>query len=207
MMDPKQPTAADLEIGRRIRSYRTSMGMSQTALGDRVGVTFQQIQKYEKGVNRVSTGRLVKLAHALNVTVTELAGEHAGIKVHGASVEARQAASAIDEIENQADRDVVLSTVKILCRRFRSVAQPALVVALAAPIVLAMSKAPNEIGRARGELAAKMREHVDAGRSYPDTAPEDFPYASSEQLRTLSTKQQHRLPGGWRFDEEPATRR
>jgi transcriptional regulator with XRE-family HTH domain len=66
----KKPSPVDVEVGRRIRLQRLSAGMSQTELGNRIGVTFQQVQKYEKGVNRVGAGRLTEIAAILNVPVT-----------------------------------------------------------------------------------------------------------------------------------------
>jgi transcriptional regulator with XRE-family HTH domain len=65
----KSPTDADKHIGLRIRLRRISIGMSQERLGEILGLTFQQIQKYEKGMNRVGAGRLVEVAEALGVTV------------------------------------------------------------------------------------------------------------------------------------------
>jgi transcriptional regulator with XRE-family HTH domain len=72
---PKRIDAVDLSIGRRVRAYRLSCGMSQTALGEKIGVTFQQIQKYEHGVNRIGGGRLKKIAAVLDTTVAALFGE------------------------------------------------------------------------------------------------------------------------------------
>lgn len=60
----------DLIIGKRVRMRRTILGLSQEALGDALGVTFQQIQKYERGVNRISASRLYELAQVLAVPVT-----------------------------------------------------------------------------------------------------------------------------------------
>jgi transcriptional regulator with XRE-family HTH domain len=60
----------DVETGRRIRTMRIECGMSQTTLATKLGITFQQVQKYEKGVNRVSVGRLVRVAEALNVPIS-----------------------------------------------------------------------------------------------------------------------------------------
>jgi transcriptional regulator with XRE-family HTH domain len=65
----KSPTDADKHIGLRIRLRRISIGMSQERLGEILGLTFQQVQKYEKGMNRVGAGRLVEVAEALGVTV------------------------------------------------------------------------------------------------------------------------------------------
>src|SRR5215468_3294646 len=65
----KGPNPVDVEVGRRIRLQRMSAGMSQTELGEKVGVTFQQIQKYEKGKNRVGAGRLTQIAAVLHVPI------------------------------------------------------------------------------------------------------------------------------------------
>src|SRR6266513_647089 len=66
----KGTTSDDVEVGQRIRARRMAKGMSQTELGSLLGVTFQQVQKYEKGVNRVGAGRLVRVAEALDVPVS-----------------------------------------------------------------------------------------------------------------------------------------
>ena len=60
----------DVELGKRIRLRRVEMKISQGELGDRLGVSFQQIQKYEKGVNRVGAARLQRIAATLKVPVT-----------------------------------------------------------------------------------------------------------------------------------------
>ena len=61
--------AHDVKIGRLIRSQRTVKNLSQTELADKVNVTFQQIQKYEKGTNRVSASRLTVIAETLGVNI------------------------------------------------------------------------------------------------------------------------------------------
>lgn len=63
-------TPADKALGARIRLRRVEQKMSQAELGDKLGVTFQQVQKYEKGVNRVGASRLQSIATALDVPVT-----------------------------------------------------------------------------------------------------------------------------------------
>ena len=60
---------ADREIGKRVKIRRLDLRMSQEKLGDAIGVTFQQIQKYEKGTNRISVGRLQVIAKILKVPV------------------------------------------------------------------------------------------------------------------------------------------
>jgi transcriptional regulator with XRE-family HTH domain len=62
----------DVWIGKRIKTLREARGMSQESLAKAIGVTFQQVQKYEKGANRVSGGRLAKIATALKCEVSEL---------------------------------------------------------------------------------------------------------------------------------------
>src|ERR1041384_2592254 len=66
----KSTNSHDIEVGQRIRARRMAKGMSQTELGNLLGVTFQQVQKYEKGVNRVGAGRLVRIGEALDVPVS-----------------------------------------------------------------------------------------------------------------------------------------
>ena len=63
----KTPNPTDKHVGARIRMRRLMLGMSQTALAQGLGLTFQQIQKYEKGVNRVGASRLQQIAHSLRV--------------------------------------------------------------------------------------------------------------------------------------------
>lgn len=69
-MNPRKSEihAVDFHVGARVRSRRTQLGMSQSDLGDALGITFQQIQKYEKGTNRISSSRLHQLAIILKVT-------------------------------------------------------------------------------------------------------------------------------------------
>jgi transcriptional regulator with XRE-family HTH domain len=59
----------DAEIGQRVRALRLQRGLSQTELGQLISVTFQQVQKYEKGTNRISAGRLQRIAEVLGVPV------------------------------------------------------------------------------------------------------------------------------------------
>jgi transcriptional regulator with XRE-family HTH domain len=59
----------DAHVGRRLRQRRIALGISQEQLGAELGLTFQQIQKYEKGQNRISAGRLFKIATILSVSV------------------------------------------------------------------------------------------------------------------------------------------
>ncbi len=66
----KKPNPIDVHVGSRIRLRRTMLGMSQEKLGESLGITFQQIQKYEKGTNRVGASRLQNISNVLNVPVS-----------------------------------------------------------------------------------------------------------------------------------------
>lgn len=59
----------DAHVGKRVRHRRWMMGMTQQQLGDKVGIKFQQVQKYETGMNRISASRLWDIAHALDVPI------------------------------------------------------------------------------------------------------------------------------------------
>ena len=71
-MSKRRADGNDAIVGHHIRAHRLARRMSQSALARRIGVTFQQVQKYEKGVNRVGSGRLVRVAAALDVPVMAL---------------------------------------------------------------------------------------------------------------------------------------
>lgn len=64
------PHPVDVHVGRRLRLKRTILGLSQEAVGKEIGVTFQQIQKYERGINRMGASRLFDFAKALGVPVS-----------------------------------------------------------------------------------------------------------------------------------------
>jgi transcriptional regulator with XRE-family HTH domain len=65
----RKPNPIDAHVGTRVRLRRMLLGMSQEKLGEHLGLTFQQVQKYEKGTNRVSSSRLVDMANALDVAI------------------------------------------------------------------------------------------------------------------------------------------
>jgi transcriptional regulator with XRE-family HTH domain len=69
MSGRKTPNPTDRYVGARVRMRRLMLGMSQTALGNSLGVTFQQVQKYEKGTNRIGASRLQQIAGSLQVPV------------------------------------------------------------------------------------------------------------------------------------------
>lgn len=71
-MKTRRITGTDIHVGQSIRAHRLMAGMSQAELGDLLGVSFQQVQKYEKGVNRVGAGRLMQIATIFKVPVNTL---------------------------------------------------------------------------------------------------------------------------------------
>jgi transcriptional regulator with XRE-family HTH domain len=73
-MKTKKADAKDLEVGRRVRTMRILRHMSQTALGKILGITFQQIQKYENGKNRIAAGRLQRIGEIFEVPVSYFFG-------------------------------------------------------------------------------------------------------------------------------------
>jgi transcriptional regulator with XRE-family HTH domain len=84
-MAKKVPNPIDKHVGSRVRMRRMMLGMSQEKLGDALGLTFQQVQKYEKGTNRIGASRLQQISNALQVPVSfffegapHLPGHHSG---------------------------------------------------------------------------------------------------------------------------------
>ena len=92
-MSTRRAGANDAVIGKNIYVYRLARRMSQTRLGEAIGVTFQQVQKYEKGTNRVGSARLVLVAQALQVPLAALFKG-----VPGASGTGRNADAAVPDL-------------------------------------------------------------------------------------------------------------
>src|ERR1700712_2876836 len=139
-MMPKQTTDVDRLVGIRITALRKARGLSQTALGTAVGVTFQQVQKYEKGQNRVGAGRLREIARLLEVPVSAFFEENEGgaqgqedvfgfLSAHGA-IELLRAYALIHD--DQMRRDV-LAIVRTASKLGQAPATAAVVVAAASP--------------------------------------------------------------------------
>ena len=73
-MASRDPDEIDREVGKKLREIRKSVGITQMGLADQLGLSFQQIQKYERGTNRISAGRLFKLATLFDVEVAYFFG-------------------------------------------------------------------------------------------------------------------------------------
>ena len=93
------PHPVDIHVGSRVRMRRTLLGMSQEKLGDALGLTFQQVQKYERGANRVGASRLFEISRVLDVPVSfffeEMPAETASLTSSGGT----GAAEDIEEFE------------------------------------------------------------------------------------------------------------
>lgn len=89
--------AVNALTGQNIRKYRKAQGISQTALGEALGVSFQQIQKYERSANRISAGQLVKVSEVLGVSVLQLLPAKATDRAHGFHTEILHHANRLDE--------------------------------------------------------------------------------------------------------------
>jgi transcriptional regulator with XRE-family HTH domain len=73
----RRPNSTDIELGESIRAHRLIAGMSQSDLAGRLGVSFQQVQKYESGTNRVGAGRLPQIAEIFDIPIGALFDAHA----------------------------------------------------------------------------------------------------------------------------------
>jgi transcriptional regulator with XRE-family HTH domain len=89
----------DIHVGQRVRERRWTLGMTQQQLAERVGIKFQQIQKYETGANRISASRLWDIAHALDVPVSHF--------YEGLEAGAAPAGAARDILADRETRDLV----------------------------------------------------------------------------------------------------
>lgn len=91
-----QPHPVDVHVGARVRFRRHVVGLSQTELGERIGVTFQQIQKYERGANRISASRLFMIAGVLGAPIEFF---FAGLE-NGGDAEAEGGEGATDKVSS-----------------------------------------------------------------------------------------------------------
>src|SRR5437016_3715043 len=104
--NPRQPDDVDVEVGRRVRVERIARGLSQTELANKIGVTFQQLQKYESGGNRISMGRLIRIGRAFGVGVGYLLG----------ASRAKTSAGAIDPKRSEEHTSELQSLTNLVCR-------------------------------------------------------------------------------------------
>ena len=132
-MSTKAPNPVDKYVGSRVRMRRIMLGMSQEKLGEAIGLTFQQVQKYERGANRIGASRLFELSKVLDVPVSfffdDMNSETSGGRVPGVSEaspdfdskdlskrEILELARAFDRIKDEKVRKSVLELTKSLSR-------------------------------------------------------------------------------------------
>ena len=84
----KRPDLTDIDVGRRVRALRLERGMSQEKLACALDLTFQQVQKYEKGTNRIGAGRLQRIAGILEVPVSTFFDRSEKLHSHGIDLRA-----------------------------------------------------------------------------------------------------------------------
>jgi len=114
-----RPTDVDLSVGKRIRERRLLMGLSQHQFSELIGVTYQQVHKYEHGINSVTAGRLYEFARELNVPIEYF---FEGLEKGSAEPRPRQRRlldlmRIIVEIANEEFREAVRQLVRILAGR------------------------------------------------------------------------------------------
>ena len=115
----------DKLIGLNLRRLRLRRSMSMAALGDTLGVAFQQVQKYETGLNRISVSTLLDLCAALNCDVQDfLEGVHSPSHAAGAAAYSKRAIIAANAIDGIASRKVQSSLIALLASIERSKHEP-----------------------------------------------------------------------------------
>ncbi|WFU42627.1 helix-turn-helix transcriptional regulator [Bradyrhizobium sp. CB82] len=116
--------SADRSLGVMIRTRRKEVGLSQSELGERLGVSFQQIQKYEKGVNRVSVARLSEIATALECDISLFTGAAKGdVKItpameFAASKDGHDIIAAMMRVSNPELRRSVIALARTLAEQY-----------------------------------------------------------------------------------------
>jgi transcriptional regulator with XRE-family HTH domain len=99
----KKPNPIDTHVGSRVRLRRNMLGMSQEKLGESLGITFQQIQKYEKGTNRVGASRLQAISTILNVPVSFFFEDAPGVPTAAGGMSEPNSTSFVVDFLNSAE--------------------------------------------------------------------------------------------------------
>jgi len=118
MSESKMPSGIDRLVGQRLRWRRRELRLTQEKLGDLLNLTFQQVQKYEKGVNRISAGRLYEVAAALGVPI--------GYFYDGASDLLPKSSARVNESPDTEAAPVLSPEAVALVTAFESIVDPAM---------------------------------------------------------------------------------
>lgn len=121
-MTVKSGKSVDARVGQNIKFHRIQAGMTQQVLAGRLGLTFQQIQKYEKGTNRTSAGRLVQIASVMGIGVTALfdgvkeanGAPRPTISVLVKDAKTMELLQAFAEVEDSEMRNAIVSLVRLI---------------------------------------------------------------------------------------------
>ena len=97
----RKPDPIDVHVGQRVRARRQVLGLSQSQLGAELGVTFQQVQKYERGTNRIGSSRLFRISRVLDVPISYFFDEYSG-EVSGRAMDAVGEAGGVPRRETDA---------------------------------------------------------------------------------------------------------
>jgi transcriptional regulator with XRE-family HTH domain len=116
MGDERAPNAIDQKLGQRVRSRRLELGMSQERLAELLGITFQQVQKYERGANRIAASRLHDLAIALDMPVARFFD---GLSVARKTTSASTARDLDDALAKPGAHDLLRTYASITSPRVR----------------------------------------------------------------------------------------
>lgn len=149
--------AVEAEIGERIRSRRAMLGMSQAELAERIGMSFQQVQKYERGANRIASSILVRVADALKCAPGDLlvSGKSKGRGPSAADREVDSLASRIKMLKSTPARKKILAAIHALLADAETSARPA---RSAAPKKPSATKAKGKPKKAVAKPALKRRK-------------------------------------------------
>jgi transcriptional regulator with XRE-family HTH domain len=113
LVPKKQANPIDAQVGNRVRIRRMLIGMSQEKLGDLLGLTFQQVQKYEKGVNRIGAGRLYEISRILGVPIDFFYEGVASAQEPGSFAESRNAPPVMEFVSSGEGLQLSLAFMKI----------------------------------------------------------------------------------------------
>src|SRR3954465_15048046 len=120
-----RPSPIDVHVGTRIRLRRTLLGMSQERLGEALGLTFQQVQKYERGVNRVGASRLFDLSRVLDVPISFFFDDMPdSLAANFVGLPSRRSAGGADQSDSFADDTLSRRETLELVRAYYRITDP-----------------------------------------------------------------------------------
>ena len=109
----ENPHSVDVHVGRRVRQRRKMMGITQEKLGDSLGLTFQQVQKYERGTNRISASKLFEMAIFLKVSVSYFYEDMVPSLTNPAIAESGEATFEHEYLTSRESRELLLAYYRL----------------------------------------------------------------------------------------------